>query len=88
MSYWRKRANKVIAKVIEQEGTEDLDALEKSIRASYPFGDRAHWPYKVWLSAVNQTMRQLRGGGYKPTPKDIRHWWVPEERIADDDVEI
>lgn len=79
MSHWRRKANEVIAQVIEEQGTADLDALEKAIRAAYPFGPRKWWPYKVWLDAVKKAMRQLRGGGYRPTPKDIKHWWVPEE---------
>lgn len=79
-SYWRAAAERVIRGVIEKQGTGDLDALEQAIRAAYPFGERKHWPYKVWLDAVNDTMSQLGRGKYvQHTPKSIKHWWVPEE---------
>ena len=59
-SIWRKRSRQVIARVVEETGTTDLDLLEKEIRAAYPFGLRKHWPYKVWLSEVKEFMKRLR----------------------------
>jgi hypothetical protein len=42
----------VIRETIERVGCEDEKALRKAISEAYPFGQRKHWPYKVWLSEV------------------------------------
>lgn len=57
---WRAHAARVIAKVIQEVGTDDPKALRKALREAYPFGERKYWPYKVWLDEVR---RQLN-----PTP--------------------
>lgn len=59
-SRWRRKAKIVIAQVVKETGIDDLDALEKAIRAAYPFGPREMWPYKVWLSEVRTFMTRLR----------------------------
>jgi len=51
---WRTGAAKVIQEVIDRVGCEDEKALRRAISAAYPFGPRAHWPYKVWLSEVKR----------------------------------
>lgn len=28
--------------------------LRKALRAAYPFGERKHWPYKVWLAEIQR----------------------------------
>ncbi len=70
-SDWRAYSKKVIAEVTSEIGISDPDALEKAIRAAYPFGERAHWPYKVWLKEVRRHMavvRDLKGVGL---PREI-----------------
>jgi hypothetical protein len=57
-SYWRKIAAPIIAKVIQEVGTEDERALKRALREAYPFGQRSLWPYKVWRHEVR---RQLSG---------------------------
>lgn len=59
-SFWRDQAREVIDRVVKEHGTHDLDALEKAIRAAYPFGLREHWPYKVWNDEVRKTIKRLR----------------------------
>lgn len=59
-SSWRDHAREVIDEIVKEHGTHDLDALEKAIRAAYPFGLREHWPYKVWSDEVRKTMKRLR----------------------------
>ncbi len=56
MKTWRIHAAQVIAKVIQEVGTEDPVALKKAIRKAYPFGERKYWPYKVWLSEVQRQL--------------------------------
>ena len=65
-SDWRAYSGQVIAQVTNEVGMTNPDALEKAIRAAYPFGERAHWPYKVWLEEVRRHMavvRDLKGVG-------------------------
>jgi len=33
--------------------------LVKRVRAVYPFGERAHWPYQEWLKAVRWRLAPL-----------------------------
>lgn len=61
-SGWREHARAVIERVTRETGTADLEALEKEIRAAYPFGVREHWPYKVWNDEVRKAMARLRAG--------------------------
>lgn len=66
ISNWRAYSKKVIAEVTSDKGISDPETLEKAIRAAYPFGERAHWPYKVWLEEVRRHMiivRDLKGVG-------------------------
>ena len=81
-SHWRGISIEVIAGVVDEVGTEDLSELRRAISKAYPFGERKHWPYKVWCSQVKRTMDQLSGGGRveKGPPKDIRHFWVQEDK--------
>lgn len=62
---WRERAAPIIANVIASVGREDEKALRKALRAAYPFGERAYFPYKVWCSEVRN---QLRGKPQRKRP--------------------
>jgi hypothetical protein len=57
---WRDAARSAIAKATTEGRKMGLEgkALEKHVRAAYPFGERAMYPYKVWLDELN---RQFRG---------------------------
>ena len=77
---WRRRAQESVDAVIAKFGTDNLDILEKVIRKQYPFGERANWPYKVWLSVVKETMNELRSGiGHPVTPNEVKHFWISNE---------
>lgn len=65
-SDWRDHSREVITAITKEHGIANPDALEKAIRAAYPFGERAHWPYKVWNEEVRRHMsvvRDLKGVG-------------------------
>lgn len=49
---WRAHSTKVIRDVIRENPTLDESTLRKKISEAYPFGERAHHPYKIWLSEV------------------------------------
>ena len=50
----------------------DKARLLKMVRAAYPFGQREHFPYKMWLSEIRRFKDYLEGksvcrhGPYKP----------------------
>lgn len=52
---WRQRSLAVIADVLaspEAQG-KSPEEVRQLVEAAYPFGVRAHYPYKAWRSAVN-----------------------------------
>ena len=63
---WYELAMRRIKETAETTDTDDVDELEKAIRAAYPFGERAHWPYKAWCRAVNDFMGERRKLAGKP----------------------
>lgn len=56
---WRDHAATVILRVIDTYPDLDEAALRQKIRDAYPFGEREHWPYKVWLSEVKYQLTHL-----------------------------
>ena len=60
MSNWRIDSLRVIDAVIERVGTSNLSALEREIRAAYPFGERANHPYKIWCDEVRRCLHRLK----------------------------
>lgn len=65
---WRGLAEPIISEVIARVGRDDEKALRDALRDAYPFGERAHWPYKVWGDEVRRQIdgRRLVGD---PRPK-------------------
>lgn len=52
MSYWRRKAQPIIAKVLaETEGKPEAE-IKEALLDAYPFGPRQHHPYKIWLSEI------------------------------------
>lgn len=64
---WRDAARPVIVEVILRVGFKDPKALRKALRDAYPFGERAHWPYKAWLAEIRAQI-----GGMRPKKTDPR----------------
>jgi hypothetical protein len=54
---WRDVARPIIAACIAANPDADERTLRKIISAAYPFGERAMYPYKIWL---DETKRQVR----------------------------
>ena len=73
ISSWRRESRAVIERAACEGiamGLED-DALVKHVRAAYPFGERAMWPYKIWLDEVRRSF------GLAPPPEPIVVDWFP-----------
>lgn len=68
-STWRNAAAPIIARVIEQVGTDDMPALRRALRDAYPWGERRMHPYRIWCDEIR---RQLAGpslvGHRRPEP--------------------
>ena len=57
MNRWRQAAAPIIEEVIRCCGDGcDESFVRKAISASYPFGEREYWPYKVWLRDVSRQL--------------------------------
>lgn len=69
-SSWRDHSREVIDQITRDMGITDPDALEKAIRAAYPFGERAHWPYRVFNEEVRRHMAIVRDLKRLGLPKD------------------
>lgn len=87
ISHWRRVAAPIIAKVLaETEGKPDSE-IRAALRAAYPFGQREHHPYRIWLDEIRiQTGRRRidrrvrRLQGRPPLPRDARQaMLLPEE---------
>jgi hypothetical protein len=46
---WREQAAPIIRRVLEETEGQDERAIRAALRAAYPWGPRANYPYQVWL---------------------------------------
>lgn len=49
---WRDSARSYIREVITENPGIEKKELRKLISKAYPYGERAHHPYKIWLDEV------------------------------------
>lgn len=56
MATWRDSAGPIISEVIHRVGRADMKKLRKELREAYPYGQRKHWPYKVWCDEVKRQL--------------------------------
>lgn len=73
MSTWRERAAPIIANELALHKNSSEQELRRALREAYPFGERAMWPYKVWLDEI----RRQRGLKAKKRDKDSRQQGLP-----------
>lgn len=71
MNKWAKRACEVLAglRLLPTRDPEEQDRQRKAIRAAYPFGERAMFPYKVWLRECKRLHPWLYSVPQAPLPK-------------------
>ena len=74
ISYWRKQATPIIARVIKGIGTDNLPALRRALSDAYPWEPKRGHPYKIWLSEIK---RQLAPKTYQPPPWSKRRTPAP-----------
>jgi hypothetical protein len=79
-SSWRNAAAPIIAKVIDEVGTDDMRALRQALREAYPWGEKRMHPYRIWC---NEIRRQLSGAPppdtRRPTPAAPGQLTIPTD---------
>jgi hypothetical protein len=73
-SKWRTHARPVIQRVLKETEGKPEDEIRRAIRDAYPFGERRHHPYKIWLDEVARQLR-LRSPG--PKASLVPDSWLP-----------
>lgn len=74
---WRAKAACVIERVLkETRGTSEKD-IRAALRDAYPFGERAMWPYQVWLDEIKVQRKQKRA---KPRRRKGQPVQVPPQK--------
>lgn len=81
-SRWRVRARGAISRVIDANPEADTRTLLAAVDAAYPFGERAHHPYKAWLAERAQLIDDLKSD----TPPSPEEWAAIE--VAGDLLEL
>lgn len=66
---WRDICKPIIAKVIAENKHLGDKAVRKALFEAYPFGERKHHPYKIWLDEVKY---QLKGS--------TNHWHLGRKK--------
>jgi len=70
-SHWRDACRPIIARVIAKNPSADEKELRRLLSLAYPFGERARYPYKVWLSEIRlQLGKSKRMWSKKQEPPD------------------
>lgn len=59
-SRWRIAARRAIQKAIAESAGKSDKEIRKAISDAYPFGERARYPYKIWLDEVKAQTRTQR----------------------------
>jgi uncharacterized protein (TIGR02996 family) len=63
---WDERSRLIIESVLEQLGPEaDYEQKYQALREAYPFGERKHFPYRVWCKEVSAALIGVKSK-YKP----------------------
>lgn len=64
---WSAAARRVIAEIHARlPANATLAERKAALRAGYPFGERAMWPYKAWLKAQRAYLARYAGPPAKP----------------------
>lgn len=80
MNRWRTKSRSVILAALKDGRAAGLEgkALEKHVSAAYPFGERAMFPYKVWLNEfallVRGERKLMATSKKKAGPKLVGEW--------------
>jgi hypothetical protein len=69
-SYWRQISKPIIGKVLRKNRQKTDKEIRKALSNAYPFGEKARWPYKIWLDEIKLQWGKKRNL-YKPKESEI-----------------
>lgn len=64
MKTWRERCKPIIAEVIAKNKGKTEKDIRQALSEAYPFGQRKHYPYKVWLDEIKVQMNNKPSKNY------------------------
>jgi len=81
---WRETARPIIARVLQATRGQTDREIHKALRVAFPFGERSHHPYKIWLEEI-KLQREARGSANLDRPRrarqsSVRQLLLREER--------
>jgi hypothetical protein len=89
ISHWRSAAAPIIARVLAETLGQPDSEVRSALRTAYPFGQRKHHPYRIWLDEIRiQTGRRQIGScarrlqGRPPLSPDARQGVLLPEVLA------
>jgi hypothetical protein len=65
-SHWRFTASEVIARVLEEMKGKPEKDIREALCLAYPFGQKAMYPYRVWLDEIRRQMTGEKTSLRKP----------------------
>ena len=66
---WARIARETVAEVAKSIPDDaSLKDRKAILRAAYPFGERAYWPYKAWCKAQREYLARWEASKAPPTP--------------------
>lgn len=65
---WRDRARPIIAETLADNKDKSEKEIRKALRDSYPWGERAMHPYKIWCDEI-KVQRKLKVSKHYIDPK-------------------
>lgn len=66
MSSWKEESMQIIRNVLKDNEHSTEQELKRALKDAYPFGERKHWPYKIWLDCVRRALAGRRLSETKP----------------------
>ena len=66
MSSWEEESTHVIRNVLKDYENRPEAELKRALKDAYPFGERKHWPYKIWCDCVKRALAGRRLSETKP----------------------
>lgn len=56
----------IIRNVLKDNEHSTESELKQALKDAYPFGERKHWPYKIWCDCVKRALAGRRLSETKP----------------------
>jgi hypothetical protein len=76
---WRDQARPIIARVLEATRGEPEKAIRQALLDAYPWGERAHHPYKIWCDEIRRQRGRKPALGTRLAPADPRQLALVEK---------